>query len=157
MKSKTIVLGVFSIFILSVSLLAQVTPAQRAEIEKTLTETQKELNASFVQLRADVVAKYVSEDFQDSVGGGNVYSSSGKEAYLKMLANAFSQRTSQKFEMDSLKVYVISPDSAYVFMTGGISVTMKSGRHGGFGWAGTFIWKKEPGGWKIVHVHESTW
>jgi Skp family chaperone for outer membrane proteins len=37
MRTKAIVIGVLSVFLLSVSLLAQITPAQRAEVESTLS------------------------------------------------------------------------------------------------------------------------
>ena len=154
MRNKIIVTAALSVFILSISLLAQVTPAQRAEIEKTLTEAQKELNASIVQLNPDILAKYLSPDFGEDVGSGNIYSS-GREAVMKSLTATLSRRESMNFDMDSLKVYVISPDSAYVLVTGGLSVKFKNGRHGGWGWAATYVWRKEQGGWKIVHIHQS--
>ena len=157
MRNKIIVTAALSVFILSISLLAQVTPAQRAEIEKTLTEAQKELNASINQLSTDVWAKYASEDFQERVGSGNALAPGGKETFIKWVTNIFNQRESQKVDIDSIKVYALSPESAYVLVIGGGALITKGGRHGGFGWASTFIWRKEPNGWKIIHYHESSW
>lgn len=157
MRIRTIAIAVLSVFILSVSLLAQVTPAQRAEIEKTLTEAQKEINASINQLSTDGWIKYASEDFQERVGSGNALAPGGKETFIKWLTNLISQRASQKVDIDSIKVFAISPESAYVLVIGGGTLVLKNGRHGGFGWASTFIWRKEPSGWKIVHYHESSW
>jgi hypothetical protein len=156
MRTKTVVLGVLSVFILSVSLLAQVTPAQRTDIEKTLTAATKEILDSFSQLHQDTWAKYASADFQEYVGGGNI-GSKGKEATLKTFTDMASYRASQKIDPDVIKVYVISPDSAYVLTICGLSLVLKDGRHGGFGLASTAIWRKETGGWKMIHMHESAW
>jgi hypothetical protein len=135
-----------------------VTAAQKAEIEKTLSDATKEMSATINQLSTAGMTKYLSADFQEHIwSGGFSPSASGKDAYLKSMVDTFSQRTSQKFDMDSLKVFVLAADSAYFVMTGGVTVTLKSGRHGGWGWAGTFIWWKEPSGWKIIHFHESIW
>ena len=49
MRTTTIEIGVLSVFVLSVSLLAIVPTARRAEIEKTLTQEQKELITSKTQ------------------------------------------------------------------------------------------------------------
>jgi ketosteroid isomerase-like protein len=174
MKNRTILGAVLAVFIISGLLLAgrttagknegfsgmsdpaQITQAQRSEIEKTLTEAHKAMLVSINQLSTEGWAKYISEDFRERVGGGNVYSQ-GKEACLKGIANMFSQRASQKLEMDSIEVHVISPESAYVLMIGWGQLILKSGRHGGWASASTTIWRKEPGGWKFVHFHESTW
>jgi ketosteroid isomerase-like protein len=134
----------------------QVTDAQRSEIEKILTEANQELLASTNQLSTAGHAKYFSESFQEQVNSGNIVATS-KEASLKTIGNWFNQRTSQTFSNSTFKIFVLSPELAYVLTVGGGSVAMKNGRKAGFGNAITSIWRKESGGWKIIHVHESSW
>jgi ketosteroid isomerase-like protein len=131
------------------------TAAQKAEIEKTLTDATKEIVASINQLSVAALEKYHSAEFQERVTNGDIQAT-GKAASLKVSADNISQRISQKWEIDSIIVHVLSPDSAYVVTVMGGYITYKNGRHGGYGDITTRIWRKEPGGWKYIHQHEST-
>jgi ketosteroid isomerase-like protein len=136
--------------------ISQVTDAQRAEIEKILTDATKEISAAISDLNIGLIERYFSSEFQERVTNGNIQAT-GKAASLKVTTDNFSQRASQKFDLDLIKVHVLSPDLAYVVSVGGIYFAQKNGRHGGYGSAITRIWRKEAGGWKIIHHHESVW
>ncbi len=151
--------GVVTLMLLLFAVPAQaqtLTDAQKAEIEKILTDATKEIVAAVNQLSAEGYAKYLSSDFQERLGGGNI-NATGRDALLQYYESNNSQRTSMKSERDLIRVHVLSQDLAYVVDVGALSVTTKSGRHGGYGNAITRIWRKEPGGWKIIHMHESVW
>ncbi len=132
------------------------TDAQKAEIEKTLISNHKELIASVNRLDTAGYAKFLSDSFQERVGAGNV-AARAKDTFLKWIGNAWSQRASQTVTPFDIRAFVLSPDSAYTLYVGGLQVTGKNGRQGGYGNAVTYIWRKELGGWKVVHIHESTW
>ncbi len=135
---------------------AQLSDAQRTEIEKILTEFHKEIFALVNQHSSAGYEKYLSESFQEKVGSGSTQAVS-KAPFLKWLDNIFSQRESQTISPYKIKVSVLSPDVAYSLYVGGAQITMKNGRKGGYGNAMTYIWRKESGGWRIIHMHESTW
>jgi ketosteroid isomerase-like protein len=157
MRTRTFVGISLAVCILFVPLVAQqVTDAQKAEVEKILTEAHKEILVTLNQLKPDALSNYLSEDFQERVGAGNI-GSSGKEAIMKWLNAVTVQRKSSNYDQDYLKIFVLSPDSAYVVQVGGISYVNQNGRHGGLGLATTWIWRKEQSGWKIIHFHESWW
>jgi ketosteroid isomerase-like protein len=161
MRRITVAAVLFFLFIVATiqaqsTLGSQVTDSQRTEIEKTLTEIVQEMSTAVNQLSTAGIAKYASESFQEYVNAGNIVATS-KEANLKLVGNWFSQRKNQTFSNSTVKVFVLSPELAYVVTVSGGTVTLKTGRLGGFGGAMTMIWRKEPGGWKYIHVHESMW
>ena len=155
MKNRIFAVIFLSVCILFVPLVAQqVTDAQKAEIEKILTEAHKEIVDGWNQLNGERFMKYISEDFQERVANGDI-GPVGREG-LNKLSEAFNKgRKSQKYIQDYLKVFVISPDSAYVIQAGGLSYVSQIDRHFGFTLATTFIWKKEQTGWKIIYIHDS--
>lgn len=71
---------------------AQLTAAQRAAIEKELTEATKLLVADMNTLTYDNFAKFYSPEFQERIANGNITpAASGKEAFLKWVDNYRSQ------------------------------------------------------------------
>ena len=156
MRHMVIAVGLVLLFF-AVPVQAQtLTDTQKAEIEKVLTENHKEIIASVNQLSSAGYAKYLSESFQEKAGSGNIQAVS-KGPFLKWVDGIFAQRASQTVSPHSIKVFVLSPDFAYSLYVAGVQITVKSGRKGGYGNAMTFVWRKEPGGWKIIHFHESNW
>jgi hypothetical protein len=155
---KSIVIAVcLMLLLVAVPLQAQtLTDAQKAEIEKILSENHKEIFSSVNQLSSAGYTKYLSESFQEKAGSGNIQAAT-KDGFLKWLDSIFGQRANQTISPHNIKVFVLSPDSAYSLYIGGAQITVKNGRKGGYGNAMTFVWRKEPSGWKIVHLHESTW
>lgn len=138
---------------------ASLSPVQRAEIEQALLAAHSEIVATTNQLSVEGWAKYASADFSERVGGGNFYpTESGKAALLRWLAGLFAGRENQKWELLPPKVHVLSTDLAYTIAVGGASYHLKkSGRYGGFGHAFTLVWRREVGGWRFIHMHESSW
>ena len=155
MKNRIFAAISVSVCILFVPLVAQqVTDAQKAEIEKILTEAHKEIVAGWNQLNGEPYMKYISEGFQERVGFGNI-GPVGREGLNKLSENISKGRKSQTYTQDYLKVFVISPDSAYVIQAGAVSYISQNDRHFGLTLASTYIWRKEQTGWKIIHIHES--
>jgi ketosteroid isomerase-like protein len=138
---------------------AKLTAAQVAEIEKTILQAHQELSDAANRLSAEAVQKYASTEFQERVGGGNIFPAApGKEAFLKWLSDIFATRINQKAEPVTVRVQVVSADVAYSIYVGGASFTSKkTNRYGGYGNAITWLWRKEAAGWRIIHCHESWW
>lgn len=138
---------------------AKLTAAQVAEIEQTLLQANQEMSVAANQLNTAALEKYLSAEFQERIGGGNLSpTASGKEALTKWLADAWASRTNQKFESSTLRVKVVSAEVAYVIHVGGGSWTSKkTNRYAGVGNAITWLWRKEAAGWRIIHCHESWW
>jgi ketosteroid isomerase-like protein len=155
---KSIAIAVcLMLFLVAVPVQAQtMTDAQKAEIEKILIENHKELIAAVNRLDVAGYVKFISDSFQERVGSGNV-SARSKDPFLKWVGDAWSQRASQTVSPFDIRAFVLSPDSAYMLYVGGVQITSKNGRKGGYGNAVTYIWRKESGGWKVVHIHESNW
>ena len=73
MKRIALAVGLLLLF-LALPVQAQtLTAAQKAEIEKTLTDATKELVAAVSQLNVAPFEKYVSADFEERVTNGNIY------------------------------------------------------------------------------------
>ncbi len=145
------------LLLVAVPLQAQtLTDAQKAEIEKTLIANHKEVIEFVNRLDTAGYAKFLSASFQERAGGGNV-SVRSRDSFLKWLGDTWTQRTKQTVTPFNIKAVVLSPDAAYTLYVGGIQITGKNGRQGGYGNAITYIWQKESGVWKIVHIHESNW
>jgi ketosteroid isomerase-like protein len=155
MKRIALAVGLMLLFAAFPAQAQTVTAVQKAVIEKTLTDATKEIVASINQLSVAALEKYQSAEFQERVTNGDIQAT-GKAASLKVSADNISQRISQKWEIDSIIVHILSPDLAYVVTVMGGYITYKNGRHGGYGDITTRIWRKESGGWKYVHQHEST-
>jgi len=157
MRNKIYFAVFLSLCVLFVPLAAQqVTDAQKAEIEKTLTEAYKEIVAGLNNMDIGLILKYISEDFQERVESGTMSIGTTKEWMAGYLNGRYSRMSRQNYVQDILKIHILSPDIAYVVQAGGISYIV-GGKHGGAGLIMTHIWKKEQSGWKIIHIHESKW
>jgi ketosteroid isomerase-like protein len=86
------------------------------------------------------------------MSGGMVYS---KSELISMFRNIYNNLKGQNIEELKHQVMVFSPDAAaWIAVLKGNYVTLDDKMHGEF-LVETWIWQREPSGWKVVHYHES--
>ena len=95
MKTTAFAVGLM-LLLFAVPIQAQIlTDAQKAEIEKIPTDATKEIVTAVNQLSSERYAKYLSSDFRERLGSGNI-NATGKDAFLKYYESVNSQRASMR-------------------------------------------------------------
>jgi hypothetical protein len=128
-----------------------VTAAQKADIEKAVTEQVTQLYAAFDRLDAEAANQFWS---RDKIIGSLTPTglNSDLESMLKGTKNTFANRTVQKSVITDMKVLMPSPEMSIAFVKGTNRIEYKNGNVSLSNWASTTIWVKEPGGWKLAHM-----
>jgi ketosteroid isomerase-like protein len=94
-----------------------------------------------------------SPDFA-AADNGTLYTS--VDSLSRVYTGVFAQLQSQDVVTNESKVVVLSPTSAIVTGSGTFSPVNRAGVRSaprGFNW--TFLWVREPGGWKVLQSHQS--
>lgn len=151
---KILIIALLALFLSSASY-AQVSKEVEAKIKKQIEE-QWELALKLIQdLDAEACQKLFSKtDFKGDMIDGRVIRP--KEKYFETLTKWFSNRKQQQIKPDLVDIRVLSPKFALLDYAGKVLIVNKEGSNTQFNHTMSFLYKKEPIGWRIIHMHEST-
>jgi ketosteroid isomerase-like protein len=132
---------------------AQSKPEKEA-IQKEVTDQFNHLISALNQKNADADSEYYSKDgFLSAIAGTDYYGS--KAAWVDMITKNFSMRERQHIEPLEVRVTALSSDLALMTSEEKAEMQLKSGETIKSKHVFTMLWKREKGGWKILHSHES--
>ena len=128
-----------------------------AEQEATL----KAVRAQFDRLVSAINQKdagawsefYSKEGFVSATVGTDCYAT--RSAWVDAITKYFSMRERQRVEPLRVRVTALAPDVALMTSEERSVMGFKNGQDAKAKHVFTMIWKKESGGWKILHSHES--
>jgi len=130
------------------------TEAEKEAVKKEVKEQFNKLVSALNQKNAEEWSEnYSKDEFLSAIVSTDYYAT--RSAWVDLIKNYFSQRERQKVESVEVRVTALTPDLALMtseeksemWLTGGKDIKSKH--------VFTMIWKKEQGGWKILHSHES--
>ena len=133
---------------------------------KSMTPVEKravgnEVKGRFKQLVAALNAKDKDAWSEFYSRGGFLSAIVGTEFLVKrnewvsLISGFFSQREYQHVEPVKVRVSALAPDLALMTSEEMTKMQLKGGKTIKSQHVFTMIWKKEQGGWKILHSHES--
>jgi len=128
--------------------------AQKQRIEKEVTAQFNQLVLALNQMDVGAWSDHYSKDgFLSAIAGTDHYAIRG--AWVDTVTRYFSTRERQHVEPLAVRVKALTPELALMTSEEKSKMGLKSGstiqsRH-----VFTMLWKKEQGGWKILHSHES--
>jgi ketosteroid isomerase-like protein len=130
------------------------TDAQVMEIEAALKNNYEQYLAAMMEMNVDSMMAYYSDtDFQEVLMGIDVFTS--KDSFKNMFIEMIEGRESHGLENLQIKVFVLSPDRAYVSASYDYTINYENGRVFEGKCVQTSIWKMETDSWKITHDHFS--
>ena len=123
-----------------------------AEVE---TAFQKLVEASTSLNLEQYFSFFDTENFTSLNGDGTVYTSFG--AFEEHTAPALSYiKKYQSLEFSNVKITALNNDTAVLVNEYAATVTLKSDQTVSAAGAGTQVWSKKTGEWKLVHVSSSS-
>lgn len=127
---------------------------EKETIRKEVTDQFKQLVSAVNKLDAEAWAEYYSKDeFLSTIVSTDYYAA--RSAWVGLITNYFSMRESQHVEPLEVRVTPLTSDLALMTSEEKTEMRLKSGENFKSKHVFTMIWKREQGGWKILHSHES--
>jgi ketosteroid isomerase-like protein len=146
---------VFSVFLFGCQQQQRIlTDAEKKAVEKEVSDQFSQLASAVNQLNADAWSRHYSkDDFVSAIVGTDYYGT--RSAWVDTITKYFSTRERQSIEPLQVRVTALAPGLALMTSEEKVAMSLKSGDHAEGKHVFTMIWKKEHGGWKIIHSHES--
>lgn len=133
---------------------------------QTLTEAEKETIKKQVSEQFNLLAKaintkdasawsehYSKTDFISTIVATDYFNA--RADWVETITNYFSMRERQQLEPVQVRVTALTPNLALLTSEENSEFLIKSGQTVRSKHVFTMLWKKEQGGWKIQHSHES--
>ena len=130
------------------------TEIEKAAIQQEVKDQFDQLLSACEQMNAEAWSEFYSKEEFLSAIGGTLYLTS-RTAWVDSITNFFSLRESQRMEPIEVNVTPIAPNLALMTSQEILTMLPKNGEQIDWNHVFTMLWKKEQGGWKILHSHES--
>jgi ketosteroid isomerase-like protein len=130
------------------------TEMEKETIEKEVKDQFNQLVSALNQLNAGAWSEYYSKDeFLSAIVATDYYTA--RSAWVDLITSYFSMREHQHVEPLRVRVTALAPNLALVTSQEKAEMRLKAGEHIESKHVFTMIWRRERGGWKILHSHES--
>lgn len=131
-----------------------VTDEESTSVRKEVMDRFNQLVSAINQKNAKAWSGYYSQDnFISTFAGTDYYDS--RSAWVDLITNYFQTRESQQMRPLAVRVNELKPDLALLTSTDKTEMRLSDGQNIKAKHVFTMLWKKEQGGWKIIHSHES--
>jgi len=130
------------------------TDESRKSVEEAVLEAFGRYVAAVNALDAASWAAFFSDDAPVTAFAGVDYYGD-KAAWSRTVEGYFEQRASQRLEPKAVRATALAPDLALMTSEQAASMTLKDATRITSRHVYTMLWKKEQGGWRIIHSHES--
>lgn len=131
-----------------------VTEAEKEAIKKEITGQFNQLASTLSQMDAGAWSEYYSKGgFVSAIVSTDYYAK--RSAWVDLITRYFSMRERQHVEPLEVRVTALTPSLALMTSEEKSEMWLKNGQYFKSKHVFTMIWKKEQGGWKILHSHES--
>lgn len=131
----------------------ELTEQGKSKIEKQILDEWEKIMATIKDSDSEAYATFISPDLILMSSQGSVYYS--KTVYIDNVKKWFSTRKNTEIEQKKIIVTPLDEDIALLDQESDFVVTYQDGSIQGVHHAVSFVFKKEPTGWRIIHGHES--
>ena len=131
----------------------ELTDQRKSQIEKQILDEWKNISAAIENSDSDEYATFISPNLILMCSEGSVYYS--KIAYIDNVRNWFSTRENTEIQQEKVTLTVLEEDIVLLDQKSVFKVIYKDGSIQRVHHAVTFVFKREPSGWMIIHGHES--
>lgn len=126
---------------------------EKSLIEKQILDQWEKISAAIENSDSEGFAAFISPDLIVMSSNGLVFYS--KTAYIDKVRNWFSGRRSTEIQPDKIIVTALGEDIALLDQQSDFRVTYQDDSIQRVNHAVSFVFKREPSGWMIIHGHES--
>ncbi len=131
----------------------ELTDQRKSQIEKQILEKWKNISTAIENLDSEEYATFISPNLIMISSEGSVFSS--KTEYIDNVQNWFATRKNTEIQKAKVTLTVLEEDLVLLDQKSDFIVEYKDDNVQEVHHAVTFMFKKEPSGWKVIHGHES--
>jgi len=131
----------------------ELTEQKISQIESQILTEWEKISITIEKSDTEGYASFISPDFILMASQGSVFYS--KEEYIVNVRKWFATRKNTAIEKENIIVTVLSENIALLDQESVFQVSYKNDSVQRVQHAASFVFKKEPSGWLIVHGHES--
>jgi len=136
-----------------VGVFAEEKPAKEV-IQREVTDQFNQLISAINRKNAAAWSEFYSKDeFLSAIVSTDNYAT--RSAWVGLITKHFSMRERQHVEPLEVRVTALTSDLALMTSEEKTEMRLESGENSKSKHVFTMIWKREQGGWKILHSHES--
>jgi ketosteroid isomerase-like protein len=127
--------------------------AEMRAVSDTINQLMGEITGFAEMTNADSTFRWLSDDTASRFFSGGI--AHPKSALVSRFSAMYQNMKSQEIKPITSRIIVFSPVSAAWIAIANGNYTGKDGRSTDQFLTETWIWQREPAGWKVVHYHES--
>lgn len=131
----------------------ELTNQEKSQIETQILEEWENIRTTIENSDSDGYATFISPDFILMSTNGTVFYS--KTEYIDNVRNWFSARKNTEIQKAKVTITVLDKELVLLDQKSVFQVSFKDESIQRVHHAVTFVFQKEPSGWKIIHGHES--
>ncbi len=128
----------------------ELTEEQKAAIEEEVRQSADDLGDAWNARDFDQFRSFLADDLRWAISPVPFFTIEDMEPGLRAYMSGISETTSE----DEMFVRVLGPDAAVVGLTSHETVVDVNGVSSSVRIAGTFVWARIDGVWKLVHGHQ---
>jgi len=126
---------------------------KKSQTEKQILDKWEKITTAIENSDTDGYANLIGSDFIIMSSNGSVFYS--KAEYIDNVRSWFATREKTEIQPEKITVSVLATDLALLDQLSVFQVSDKDGSVQRVRHAVSFVFKKEPAGWMIIHGHES--